>query len=45
MMSAKLAILNPFKTKVFCKKGYGVVTSVSDVTNKILLRDVNSLWM
>ena len=41
MMSAKLAILGLLKIKVSSNKSYGVITSVSDFTNKILLRDSN----
>ena len=35
MMSAKMATLGLFKIKVFWNKGYDVITSVYDVTNKI----------
>ena len=35
MMSAKLANLSSLKKKVFCNKGYDVIISVCDVTNKI----------
>ena len=41
MMSAKLAILGLRKIKVFWNKGYDVITSVNDVTNKTLSRDSN----
>ena len=41
MMSAKLATLGLLKIKVFWNKGYDVITSVCDVTNKILSRDSN----
>ena len=41
MMSAKMATLGLLKTKVFWNKGYDVIISVHDVTNKILLRDSN----
>ena len=37
-MSAKLATL---KIKVFWNKGYDAITSAHDITNKILLRDLN----
>ena len=39
MMSAKLAALGLLKIKVFLSKGYGILISVHDVTNKILSRD------
>ena len=41
MMSAKMATLGLLKTKVFWNKGYDVIISVHDVTNKILSRDSN----
>ena len=41
MMSAKLALLGLLKTMVFLNKGYDVITSVYDVTNKILSRAPN----
>ena len=41
MMSAKMATLGLLKIKIFCKKGYDVIISVHDVTNKILSRDSN----
>ena len=41
MMSAKMATLGLLKIKVFWNKGYDVIISVHDVTNKILLRDSN----
>ena len=41
MMSAKLATLDLLKIKVFWNKGYDVMTSFHDVTNKILSRDWN----
>ena len=41
MMSAKLATLGLLKTKVFSNKGYDVIISVRDLTNKILSRDTN----
>ena len=40
MMSAKLATLG-LKRKVFWNKGHDVITSVNDVTNKVLLYDSN----
>ena len=50
MMSAKLATLGLLKIKVFWNKGYDVITSVCDVTNKILSRDSNyildvAMWL
>ena len=41
MMSAKMVTPDLRKIKVFWKKGYDVITFVSDVTNKILSRDTN----
>ena len=41
MMSVKLATLGFLKIKAFWNKGYDVITSVCDVTNKILSRDSN----
>ena len=41
MMSAKMAIPGLLKIRVFGKKGYDVITSVHDVTNKLLSRDSN----
>ena len=41
MMSAKMAALGLLKVKVFWNKGYDVIISVHDVTNKILSRDSN----
>ena len=41
MMSAKMATPGLLKKKVFGKKGYDVIISVHDVTNKILSRDSN----
>ena len=41
MMSAKIATLGLLKIKVFWNKGYDVIISVHDVTNKILSRDSN----
>ena len=39
MMSAKLATLSLLTIKVFRNKGYGVIISLQNVTNKILSRD------
>ena len=41
MISVKLATLGFLKIKAFWNKGYDVITSVCDVTNKILSRDSN----
>ena len=41
MMSAKMATLGLLKITVFWNKGYDVIVSVDDVTNKILSRDSN----
>ena len=41
MMSAKLATLDLSKISVFWNKVYDVITSVCDVTKKILSRDSN----
>ena len=41
MISAKLATLCLPKLKVFCNKGHDVITSVCNVTNKILPRGSN----
>ena len=41
MMSAKMATPGLLKIKVFWNKGYDVIISVHDVTNKILSRDSN----
>ena len=41
MMSGKLATLDLLKIRVFWNKGYDVIISVHDVTNKILSRDWN----
>ena len=41
MMSAKMATLGLLKIKVFRNKGYDVITSVYDVVNKNLSRDLN----
>ena len=43
MMSGKLATPGLLKLKVFWNEGYDVKISVSDVTNKVLLRDSNSI--
>ena len=39
MMSAKMATPGLLKIRVFWKKGYDVIISVHDVTNKFLLYD------
>ena len=39
MMLAKLATLGYLKTKIFQNKGYEVIISLHDNTNKILLRE------
>ena len=41
MMSAKMAALDLLKSRLFWNKGYGVITFVHDVTNKVILRDSN----
>ena len=41
MMSAKVATLSLLKTMVFWNKGYEIIISVYDVTNKILSPDSN----
>ena len=41
MMSTKLATLGFFKIKQVSNKAYDVITSVHDVTNKILSNDLN----
>ena len=41
MMSAKLAAPGLLKIKVSENKGYDVIVSVNDVTNKTLSRDSN----
>ena len=41
MMSAKMVTPGLRKIKVFWKKGYDVIISVSDITNKTLSRDSN----
>ena len=40
-MSAKMATLGLIKVMVFWNKGYGVITSVCDVINKILSGNSN----
>ena len=41
MMSAEMATPGLLKITVFWNKGYDVIISVDDVTNKILSRDSN----
>ena len=41
MMPANMATSDLYKTAIFWNKGYDVITSVHDVTNKILSRDSN----
>ena len=41
MISAKMVTPALVKIKVFWNKGYDVIVSVSDATNKILSRDSN----
>ena len=41
MMSAKMATPDLLKITVFSNKGYDIIISVNDVTNKILSRDSN----
>ena len=41
MMSAKLVTLGLLKKDVFQEKGYDIIISVYDVTNKILSRESN----
>ena len=41
MMSAKMATPGLYKKAVFWSKGYDVIITVDDVTNKILSRDSN----
>ena len=41
MMSAKMDTAGLRKINVFLKKGYDVIISVNDVTNKTLSRDSN----
>ena len=43
IMLAKLAILGLLKINVFLNKGYDVIISVHDITNKILSCDSNSI--
>ena len=43
MMSAKMATPGLLKITVFWNKGYDVIISVDDVTNKILSRDSNHI--
>ena len=43
MMSAKMATPDFRKINVFRKKGYDVIISVNDVTNKILSHDSNHI--
>ena len=43
MMSAKMATLSILEIKVFWNKGYGVINSDYDVTNKILSHDSNHI--
>ena len=39
VMTAKMATPDLLKIKAFWKKGYDVIISVDDITNKILSRD------
>ena len=41
MMSAKMATPGLRKTKVFLKKGYDIMISANDITNKILSLESN----
>ena len=41
MMSGKMATLGLLKIRIFWYKGYDVIISVHDVTNKFLSRDSN----
>ena len=41
MMSAKMTTLGLLKIKEFLNKGYDIIFSVYDITNKILSRDSN----
>ena len=41
MMSAKMTTPGLLKIRVFCRKGYDVMISVHDFTNKFLSRDSN----
>ena len=43
MMSAKLAIVDLLKIKLFPKKGYDVIISIHDMTNTILSRETNDI--
>ena len=43
IMSAKMASWGLFKIQVFWYKGHDVIIFVHEVTNKILLRDSNSV--
>ena len=43
MMSAKMATSGLLEIKVFWNKGYYVIYSFYDVTNKILLHDANCI--
>ena len=43
MMSSKMATLAFLERKVFSNKGYDVIISVHDVTNKILSRESNHI--
>ena len=43
MMSAKMATPGLLKIMVFWNKGYDVIISVNDATNKILSRDLNCI--
>ena len=50
MMSAKMAVPGLLKITLFWNKGYDVIISVDDVTNKILSRHSNyivdvSMWL
>ena len=41
MMSAKMATLGLLKIKTFWNKGYDVINYIHEVTNKILLHELN----
>ena len=41
MMLVKLVTLGPLEINIFLKKGYDVIISVNNVTNKILVSDSN----
>ena len=41
MMSPKMATVGLLKMRVFLNKGYGVIFSAHDVTNKFLSHDSN----